>query len=417
MPSLPERSLAASVEATLHREAEANERTLAWVRLAVLALAASFQLGSHVLDFASLGYPIQTPLWLGLGTLACLVPAAALMLALRRGGYRPWMVFAIPAWDALVLVGEHVSVWRVVGEAPSGVQNVSTSFGVTAALLILSGALRLQRRAIVASTVAGLTCYLGALLLLTPTLAWSILYVAILQLAVAFLGVRLMGLVRRAIRAEVGKLLLGRFLPQELVDRAHEGGAELIPPPRQLDATILVTDLRGFTRLAESRPPAEVLLLLNELQGAFAREVRAEGGVVDKFMGDGMLAVFGAPTPSEDHAARAVRAARGLQRALREVNAARAGRGEGALGIGIGVHSGQVVAGCLGGEERLEFTVIGDTVNVASRLEALTKDHKVEVLVSEETARRLPSGEALQSVGEVKVRGRDAPLAVHTLRA
>ncbi len=415
MSVAPQTGLAASVEATLRHEAEQNELTLAWVRLGVLSLAATFQLASHVHAFESLGYPLRTPLWLGLGTFACVLPAAGLMVALRRGGFRSWMVLAIPAWDALVLVGEHVAVWRVLGHTPSGVQNVSTSFGITAALLILSGALRLQRRAVVASTVAGVGSYVGALLFLTPTLAWSILYVAALQLAVAFLGVRLMGLVRRAMRAEVSKVLLGRFLPQELVERAHGAGAGLIPPPRQLDATILVTDLRGFTSLAESRPPEEVLRLLNELQGAFAREVRAEQGVVDKFMGDGMLAVFGAPTPADDHALRAVRATRGLQRALREVNASRVARGEGALGIGIGVHSGLVVAGCLGGEERLEFTVIGDTVNVAARLEGLTKEQHVEVLISEETVRRLPAGEVLQPVGEVKVRGREAPLAVYTI--
>jgi adenylate cyclase len=191
--------------------------------------------------------------------------------------------------------------------------------------------------------------------------------------------------------------------------------------PRALDATVLVSDLRGFTTMSEELPPADVFELLNEIQGAFARAVRNEGGIVDKFLGDGMLAVFGAPEPVDDHALRAVEAAIGMRRELETVNAKRAKRGQADLRMGIGIHSGPVVAGCLGSGARLEFTVIGDTVNTASRIESLTKEHQVEVLVSEATYERIAeqsgTGELaiFRRVGEVAVRGRAHGLVVHTL--
>jgi adenylate cyclase len=157
--------------------------------------------------------------------------------------------------------------------------------------------------------------------------------------------------------------------------------------------------------------PGDVFELLNRLQGALSEAVHACGGIVDKFMGDGMLAVFGATDPSPDHARRAIEAVRRIRQALVDLNRELSG---GKLAIGVGVHSGSVVAGCLGGGSRLEFTVIGDAVNTTSRLEALTKEKGVDVLVSEETALRVPDAE-LQDLGVVAVRGRQQGIRVYTL--
>ena len=133
--------------------------------------------------------------------------------------------------------------------------------------------------------------------------------------------------------------------------------------------------------------PAEAFALLNEVQGAFARAVKDHGGTVDKFLGDGMLAVFGAPEPMKNHASRAVEAVVAIRRFMVEHNLHREKDGLPPLRIGVAVHSGPVVAGCLGSGARLEFTIIGDTVNTASRLEGATKDLKTDVLISGETAR------------------------------
>ena len=204
-----------------------------------------------------------------------------------------------------------------------------------------------------------------------------------LLIAVGVLAVWMTGIVARAVKSEVGRAMLTRFLPRRVIDDAHTDPMSLVTQPRSVDATVLVTDLRGFTAFSEHLSPAEVLEFLNEVQGALARVVRTYGGTVDKFMGDGMLAVFGVPEELDDHAVRSVCAANEMLRVIDGINRTR----DDALPvrIGIGVHSGPVVAGCLGSGLRLEFTIIGDTVNTASRLEALTKEKGVTTLISNDT--------------------------------
>jgi class 3 adenylate cyclase len=228
------------------------------------------------------------------------------------------------------------------------------------------------------------------------------------------LGMWMTDVVRTSMRSEVARTILTRFVAPTVVDRAHKDPLKLITEPRSMDSTVVVTDLRGFTSLSERAPPPVVLEFLNRVQGTLADVVHRHGGTIDKFMGDGMLAVFGAPEPQADHAARAIRAAADMVNAVHAID-----RGSDArVRIGVGVHSGEVVAGCLGSGAKLEFTVIGDTVNTASRLETLTKEKGVSALVSEETLRRAEGSKGLPPlapVGEVVLRGRAAPLSVHRI--
>ncbi len=181
---------------------------------------------------------------------------------------------------------------------------------------------------------------------------------------------------------------------------------KLLKQPRLCYVTIMVTDLRGFTHFAENLSPVEVLRFLNDLQGLQSAIVEAHGGWVNKFMGDGMLILFGAPEPLPDHAERALQAATTTIKEIRRVSS---------LPIGIGLHSGTVVAGCVGKGSRLEFTVIGDTVNVASRLEALTKVEKLPLLLSATTAEHLVDRSRITPLGLRQLRGRDDRLGVFSL--
>jgi class 3 adenylate cyclase len=167
------------------------------------------------------------------------------------------------------------------------------------------------------------------------------------------------------------------------------------------------------TTIAENLQPDEVLALLNEFQGELAAAVREHGGTIDKFMGDGMLAVFGAPEPLPDHASRALAAARAMLARIDALNAANPHRAP--LRLGIGIQSGKVVAGCLGSGERLEFTVIGGTVNTASRLEALTKAKGVPVLIGEGTTGQTSAAD-LVPLDSVTLRGHSRPLPIFTFR-
>jgi adenylate cyclase len=213
---------------------------------------------------------------------------------------------------------------------------------------------------------------------------------------------------------------LGSYVSSEVADEALRSDTLRLGGVRQRVA-ILFTDLRGFTSASEARTPEQVVAELNEYFEHMVRVIRDEGGVVDKYIGDSIMAVFGALQPRPDDAVRALRAAAGLMRALETLNAERAVRGLLPLAHGVGVHVGEVVAGNIGTSERAQFTVIGDAVNVAARLESATKDHGVAVLASRETIAAAVTvvGGALpgwHDVGSIVVKGRQQRIDVATWR-
>lgn len=209
---------------------------------------------------------------------------------------------------------------------------------------------------------------------------------------------------------------LSRFLPRQVVQRVlASGGAALEPVQREV--TILFSDIRSFTSMSETMAPREVLEFLDEYFGHMGQIVRGHEGMLNKFLGDGMLAVWGVPDRQEDHATRAVKAALDMRKKLVELNEhwVRAGRAE--LKIGIGVHTGMVAAGMLGGADQREYTVIGDAVNLASRIESLTKTLSTDLLVSQRTWDLCGGKFEGTRVGEEKVKGRDAGVVVFTVNS
>jgi adenylate cyclase len=177
-----------------------------------------------------------------------------------------------------------------------------------------------------------------------------------------------------------------------------------------VDVSILFCDVRGFTSFASEATPKEVVAALNRLFETIVPVIRRHGGYVDKFEGDGLLAVFGAPQPHEDHAERAVRAACDIARRVNSEEEA------GRLRVGIGVNSGHVIAGSIGGAGRLDFSVIGNAVNIADRVEAATKELDDNVLITAETRRRLGEGFDVEGRGEVELRGLDEPVTLYAPR-
>jgi len=162
--------------------------------------------------------------------------------------------------------------------------------------------------------------------------------------------------------------LLANFSPKlrsTLLQKAQEG--KLKPGGQKSQVTILLSDLRGFTRVSTGLPAESVVEMLNDYFSALVEVVFQYDGTVDKFMGDAILAVFGSPEIDPDHAMKAVRAAIGMQAAAERVNSRRKAAGLPYCELGIGLHTGEVLHGFIGAEERLEYTVIGDTVNKASR--------------------------------------------------
>jgi adenylate cyclase len=198
----------------------------------------------------------------------------------------------------------------------------------------------------------------------------------------------------------------GTYVDPELRDRVLAEGTVLAG--QEVEVTVLFLDIRDFTGFAERSSPHEVVARLNELFDVVVPVLEQHGGHVDKFIGDGLLAVFGAPERLAEHAEWGVAAAREIASVVRE-------RFGGELEIGIGVNSGPVVAGTIGGGGRLEFTVIGDVVNTAARVERVTRETGDDVLITEATRLLLDDPPGVLPRGTVELQGKRERVQVHAL--
>ena len=225
---------------------------------------------------------------------------------------------------------------------------------------------------------------------------------------------------RRNLETYARLQLLRRYLSPQAVERVmlDNPDAALSLGGRLVTVTLLSTDLRGFTAMSEKLAPGEVVTQLNAYHGAMLTVVRKHGGVLDKFIGDGALVIFGLPVgpltaPPDCGAGAAVACARDMLAALVTHNAERVRAGHEPLRMGLGVHTGPVVAGNIGAPgERLEFTVIGDAVNTASRLEGLTKEANTPLLISSETVGRLVDAHGLRELEPMHAKGKETALRV-----
>jgi class 3 adenylate cyclase len=216
--------------------------------------------------------------------------------------------------------------------------------------------------------------------------------------------------------ASRARTALSRYVSAQVADTVLQEHFDFAEGRRQ-EVTLLFSDIRGFTQMSETMPPEEVVTLLNGYFERMVRAVFAHDGMLDKFIGDGMMVVFGAPIPRADHAWRATKAALAMREELALLNAARAADGQDPLKIGIGLHTGEVVIGNIGSELRLDFTAIGDTVNTASRIESLTKEHAADILLSDATYQLVRDRVRVRAIPGVAIRGRDQALDLYALDA
>jgi adenylate cyclase len=207
----------------------------------------------------------------------------------------------------------------------------------------------------------------------------------------------------------------GKYMTQTVMEHLMSGKVQL--GGETLTVTILFSDIRSFTTIAEEMKDAQALVrLLNEYFTEMVSIVMQENGVVDKYIGDAIMAVFGAPVSKKDDAVRAVRAAVRMRIALSDLNERLVARGITPLRTGIGIHTGVVVAGNIGSEQRMEYTVIGDAVNLASRLETSTKEMGVDVLISADTYELVKDTCVAEAIREITVKGRSEPVMTYEVR-
>jgi adenylate cyclase len=233
-------------------------------------------------------------------------------------------------------------------------------------------------------------------------------------MGLAFLGQNLYLYWTQRRRARDLRRHFARFVgPRVLREIMSEGYVELEGERREI--TVLFSDLQGFTTISERLPPAQTVALLNQYLDRMVAVIFAHEGTLDKFMGDGIMAYFGAPQPSPDHAAQAVRCALEMQRALAQWREETAGQDLPPVFMRIGVHTGTAVVGEMGSRLQVSYTAIGDTVNVAARLEPLNKEFGTGLLISEHTRAGLADAFATEFKGELQVKGRSEPVRVYTV--
>ncbi|RME73599.1 MAG: FHA domain-containing protein [Planctomycetota bacterium] len=218
-------------------------------------------------------------------------------------------------------------------------------------------------------------------------------------------------------REERVRRIFQKYVPADVVRRVLSM-SEDERLSAKLEATVLFSDIRSFTSLSERLPPEEVVAFLNDYLQRMVRIVDEAGGIVDKFIGDAIMAVFGAPAPRPDDARRAVRAALAMLAEIERFNEEQRRRGGVRIEVGIGIHTGSVIAGNMGSDKKMEYTVIGDTVNAACRIEALTKDLGYPLLVSRACLTEAgPEHFRTLAFPPVHVKGKAQPILVHAVLA
>lgn len=215
---------------------------------------------------------------------------------------------------------------------------------------------------------------------------------------------------------ETQKNQLAPYLPREIVARIVDGTHSLALGGEQATGTILFSDIRGFTTMSAALSATDVVRFLNRYLDRMNEIIFRHGGMIDKFIGDAILAVFGIPDQKPGDADRALACARDMVAALDEINAWWVAQGHAPVKIGIGIHRGTVVHGNIGSSSRMEYTVIGDTVNAASRVEGLTKDHGRAIVVTDAVVDALAVGAGdVEFLGEQVLRGRSTPTKLYGL--
>lgn len=323
-------------------------------------------------------------LFMAIGGLAIVLSA--------RTRYRPWFAYGFVTADALFVLASLATSLANTGTSPALLIALPSIW--LAPLIVAFNALRYNWSVQLfgsALLLTGLALLVGGGM--PPEMAHrelffappNIMRLAMLAAACAVLGLAVLRARRRLVQAlddQRRRQLLTRFLPIKIANLIETQSAAALRAGARQTVTVMFVDIRGFTAWAETMPPDAVRHFLAAFRAHIAAAADAHGGVIDKFIGDGAMLVFGVPTPRPGDPVQATLAARHILAAVRTWSAALEATGAPPVAIGIGIHTGEAFVGTVGDDARLEFTVIGDVVNVAARLEGATKVAGVPILAS-----------------------------------
>ncbi|GMV90754.1 MAG: hypothetical protein AMXMBFR82_05320 [Candidatus Hydrogenedentota bacterium] len=248
---------------------------------------------------------------------------------------------------------------------------------------------------------------------------WGVFWSPLPGMTMMVTGSSLLTLVRLRHEEKRKQLLrqsFARYVSAEIVDQILRSSKPVNVSGERRMVTILLSDIRGFTSMSEKMDPEDLVKFLNSYFAAMIDIILANEGTLDKFMGDAVLALFGAPVQHKDDPLRAVKVALAMQAMLRKLNAEWVSRGKPPLQIGIGISTGEVIVGNIGSARRLEYTAIGQHVNYAQRIESLTKDLQSDILVNETTYEQIKDYVDAEKFGPLTIRGRETPICVYSIK-
>lgn len=413
-----------TVTGVLRREEIENEKKIHLVRMGVLSLAIVVVTAARLLIGAKMHerFLATVPL-----AVCYLLLCVIIWYSFIRRGCPPLVGYLIAVLDMVyvvaVLMG--LAATNLSGDRFIGVTNMP-AFLALFLLNALSG-LRFNFRTSIyyAATSILIVLALGAydafhgFFPYLPSGILETLIKAILLGGIAlisgYIGHRLKQLIVQAVKEQEEKNLIrgifGRYASDEVVEDALRRGLQLGGEEREV--TILFADIRNFTSLAERLQPNEVVNLLNDYFAQMVDVITRNSGTLNKFMGDGMLAIFGAPVSYGNNAERAVKTALAMVDRLEQFNGRQREQGKTELKIGIGISSGCVVVGHIGSIERMEYTAIGDAVNVAARLDTLNKELGTTILICHDTYQRVGEGIRVRELKSVVVKGKGEEVQVY----
>lgn len=209
--------------------------------------------------------------------------------------------------------------------------------------------------------------------------------------------------------------LFSKYVSQDVLRELLKNPEAVQLGGEEKEVTVLFSDIRSFTTLSEKTTPKELVRILNQYFTAMTGEILKNKGVLDKYIGDAIMAFWGAPLPNPKHAENALQTSLAMLKKLKELNEEFRSAGDPEIKIGIGLYTGRVVVGNMGSEQRFDYTVMGDAVNVASRLEGLNKEYKTEIILGETTRNQIRNNYPFQGLGEVSVKGRNQSVKIFTI--
>ncbi|MBU2514199.1 adenylate/guanylate cyclase domain-containing protein [bacterium] len=245
----------------------------------------------------------------------------------------------------------------------------------------------------------------------SPVFVFTVLFVYIMTGITLFYFLRnIKKTILTAVKNETANTQLGRYFSPNIRDKIMSEETNAIGEGQQQNVVVLFSDIRNFTSYCESSTPEDVIAFLRDYHSRMVNSIFKHSGTLDKFIGDGIMATFGTPTPSQDDAFNSIKAALEMSESLKDINKQRIADGLPKMNQGIGIHFGPAIVGNVGSEDRMEYTVIGDTVNVAARLESSTKELKEEIIISRELLDRISDRINFNKKGEIMLKGKKDPV-------